>query len=160
MIKLIALVDSRWGVSRDEKIPWSFQEDRVFFREKTINSIVVMGRNTFSSIHYRPLENRVNLIVSKTMKSTPGAKVFRSLEEIVDKYADFWLIGGASLYKHALKNDLVHYALITRVNKDHGADKFIDAANLEHFSQKIIFNAKQYSILEMIKSDVIDRVQQ
>jgi dihydrofolate reductase len=150
MIKLIALVDSRWGICRDGKIPWSFQEDRAFFREKTIDSVVVMGRNTFSSIHYRPLGNRVNLIVSKTMKSSEGAKIFGSLEEIVDKYADFWLIGGASLYNYALKNNLVRYALITRINKDHCADKFIDAENLKHFSQKIIFDAKHYSILEMI----------
>ncbi|MDR0753133.1 MAG: dihydrofolate reductase [Holosporaceae bacterium] len=149
MIKLIALVDSHWGVSRDEKIPWSFREDRIFFREKTINGVVVMGRNTFSSIHYHPLENRLNLIISKTMEPTAGVKIFGSLEEIVDKYADFWLIGGASLYNYALKNDLVRYALITRMNKDHGADKFIDETNLKHFSQKIIFDTKQYSILEM-----------
>ncbi|MDR0580992.1 MAG: dihydrofolate reductase [Holosporaceae bacterium] len=155
MIRLIALVDSHWGVSKNEKIPWSFQEDRAFFREKTINSVVVMGRNTFSSIHYRPLKNRLNLVVSKTIKSTAEIKVFESLEEIVDKYADFWLIGGASLYNYALKNNFVRYALITRVNKNHSADKFIDAANLERFSTKIIFASKQYSISEMIAEERI-----
>jgi dihydrofolate reductase len=150
MIKLIAAVDSDWGISKDGKIPWSFPEDMKFFREKTIDSVAAMGRNTFFSIKDRPLKDRINCVVSKSLAPIDGAKVFRSLEEVVAQYDDFWIIGGAQLYNYALKNNLVDYALITQMRKSFDADKFIDSSYFEKFSKKIIFDCDDYFIAEYI----------
>ena len=148
MIKLIAVVDSNWGVAKNGKIPWSFSEDRRFFCEKTLYGTVVMGKNTFFSL-CRPLPNRKNCVVSRSMEPTSGASIFRSIEEVIAIHTDFWLIGGADLYNYALKNNLVEYAIITRVNKNYDADKFINLAGLKKFSQTVIFKSKEYSILEI-----------
>ncbi|MDR2723764.1 MAG: dihydrofolate reductase, partial [Holosporaceae bacterium] len=121
MIKLIAIVDAHWGISKNEQIPWSFSEDRRFFHKKTINSVVVMGKNTFFALG-SPLKGRENCIISRTMESVLGVCIFRSFGEIISKCNDFWIIGGAELYNYALKNNMVHYALITQVNEDYKAD--------------------------------------
>jgi dihydrofolate reductase len=147
MIRLIAVVDSRWGISKNGEIPWSFPEDRRFFREKTTNGVVVMGKNTFLSMHCSPLKNRENCVISRTMESTFGVKIFRSLEDVIAKYSDFWLIGGAMLYNYALKNNLVQSAIITHVDADYDADKSIDPYDLKNFSKEIVFDAKEYTVI-------------
>jgi dihydrofolate reductase len=49
-------------------LPWpALQEEMKFFREKTEGGIVVMGRRTFESLGQKPLRNRVNVVVSRTL---------------------------------------------------------------------------------------------
>jgi dihydrofolate reductase len=148
MIRLIAIVDANWGISKNKKIPWSFSDDRKFFREKTINGVVAMGKSTFFSIPKRSLKDRINCVVSKSLERIAGVKIFQSLEDVATTYDDFWIIGGAQLYNYALKNNFVDYALITQMRKNYDADKFIDPSRLQKFSQKIIFSGDEYSITE------------
>ena len=53
------------GVNND--LPWILKKDLAHFKEYTTNKIIVMGRKTFESIG-RPLPNRLNFVVSKTIK--------------------------------------------------------------------------------------------
>ncbi|MDR1235950.1 MAG: dihydrofolate reductase [Holosporaceae bacterium] len=153
MIRLIAAVDSEWGISKNGKIPWHLPEDLRFFREKTADGVVVMGKNTFFSIENRPLKDRINCIVSTTLISAEGAEIFKSLESVRDKYDDFWIIGGAALYNYALKNSLADYALITRLRKNYDTDKFICKNYLsDDFSEELIIAEDMYSIVRYVKS--------
>ncbi|MDR0631674.1 MAG: dihydrofolate reductase [Holosporaceae bacterium] len=146
MIKLIAIVDSHWGISKNGEIPWSFREDMEFFRKKTTNSVVVMGKNTFLSLPDRPLKNRINCVISRDA-AIHGVENFKSLEDVTVEYDDFWIIGGAKLYNYALENNLVDYALITMANQNHNADKFLDLFP-EKFRQKTVFCGARYLIIE------------
>ena len=77
---VIAAVDKNnvIGVRKKENdiynffIPWYLPEDLKHFKETTLDNVVVMGRNTFFSIpeKYRPLEKRVNVVLSKTLSKT------------------------------------------------------------------------------------------
>jgi dihydrofolate reductase len=149
MIKLIAAVDIKFGISKGGEIPWSFPQDLRFFYQKTKNSVVVMGKNTFFSLRNRPLKDRINCVISTTLEPIDGVKIFRSFEDFSAKYEDdFWIIGGATLYNHTLKANLVDQVLITQMHADHHADKFIDASYLEKFSKNTFFNGDGYSIIE------------
>jgi dihydrofolate reductase len=142
-------------VSKDGGIPWRFSWDATFFRQKTIGSIVVMGRNTFFSLPYGPLKNRINCIVSQTLNPSREAGVFRSLEEVAKEYSDFWIIGGAQLYNYALANDMVDQALITCVNQNYEADRFLNLSPLmdtQNFSRKITMKGEGYSVAEYVKN--------
>ena len=66
------------GVNND--LPWNLKKDLAHFKEYTTNKIILMGRKTFESIG-RPLPNRINFVVSKTIKDIEGAHVFTSTEE-------------------------------------------------------------------------------
>ena len=49
-IILIAALDKGRVISSEGSIPWNIQEDLNYFREKTTNKAMIMGRKTFESI--------------------------------------------------------------------------------------------------------------
>ena len=126
MIKLIAVTDSNFGISKNEQIPWAFSDDLRFFRENTLHQVVIMGRKTYFSLPNGPLINRKNCVISTKYKELPGAEVFSTLEAAIFKYHDAWIIGGAEIYNYSLSHQLIQRALITIVNKNYNADKAID----------------------------------
>lgn len=148
MIKLIAIVDQEFGIAKNQKIPWQFEQDLKFFAEKTINNVVVMGRTTFENIVNAPLKYRTNCVLSRSLKHIPGAEVFSSIDSVIAKYNNIWVIGGAKTYNEFLRRNLVEYALITQVHKQYDADLAIDKQLLSHFSKKTLQKNKKYSILE------------
>lgn len=163
LLKMIAIVDSEFGVAKNGKIPWSFEEDLKFFREKTLHSIIIMGRVTFFSIPNAPLHDRINYVISKSLKSPiPNIEIFSSLESAlknIENFSNFsnkkipevWIIGGASLYNYALEKDLIDEAFITQVHQNFYADQFINSKFLKKMNREIIFSEKNYSIIRFTK---------
>ena len=149
MIKLIAIVEKNFGLSKNGKIPWEFSEDLAFFQKMTRDSVVIMGRNTFFSHKNFPLKNRINCVITK--QDIPNAICFSSLEEAIESYPDAWIIGGAQLYNYALRKDLVDEAVITQVNQKHEADTFLDIKYLKNFNRELITNEKTYGIYKLKK---------
>ena len=144
MIRLIAIVEKNFGLSKNGKIPWEFEEDRAFFQKLTRNSVVIMGRNTFFSHKNFPLKDRINCVITKT--DIPDAICFSTLEEAIENYPDAWIIGGAQLYNYALQKDLIAEAIITQVNQEYDADTFLDTKYLESFNRKLMIKKENYCI--------------
>ena len=67
----------------DNNLPWNLKTDLIHFKNYTTNKIIVMGRKTFESIG-RPLPNRLNFVVSRTIGEIENAFVFKSTEEAID----------------------------------------------------------------------------
>lgn len=157
LIKLIAIVDEDWGVSKNGTVPWSFEDDLKFFKNVTSNSTIIMGRKTFFSIQKAPLKNRINCVISSTLKKTKISKnfdnifVFPSLEKAIKQYPNSWIIGGAKLYNYALKNNLVDWAIITQVHQKFSADNFMDTNFLKLFRKEIIFEGNNYDITSYLR---------
>ena len=95
-----------WGQSRggvigaDGGLPWNLPEDLRAFRARTMGGVVVMGRNTWDSLpaRFRPLPGRTNVVL--TSRPFDGEAVaVASVQEVLDRYPDIWVIGGASVYK-------------------------------------------------------------
>ncbi len=61
--KIIAAIDSKYGIGLNNKIPWKNNEDMNFFKESTNNSIIIMGKRTYQSIN-KKLKNRINIVIS------------------------------------------------------------------------------------------------
>lgn len=162
-VKLIAIVDSEWGIAKSGAISWSFPEDREFFKKVTQKCAVVMGRKTFESLGNIPLKDRINCIVSNSSTTTAKYDIndnidvcfFGSLEDAThtlksQSNKNIWIIGGAEIYTYALKKNLVDYAVITKVHKKFDADKFLDQSLLEDpkkFQKGILYNSKEYEII-------------
>jgi len=112
-ISLIVAMDKNRLIGNTEtnSIPWKLPEDLKYFREKTLNKIIIMGRKTYESIG-KPLPKRINYVISSTMKDDiPNVKVFNDLKYALwtaqSEYYDImneevFIIGGAKLYEEAL----------------------------------------------------------
>lgn len=150
LIKLIAVVDKNFGLSKNGKIPWEFEEDRKLFRKLTLGSVVIMGRNTFFSHKNIPLKDRINCVITK--RGIPEVICFSSVESAIEKYSNSWIIGGEEIYNYALEKNLVSAAIITQVQKNFEADKFLETNFLKNFSKKILILKKDYCIWRYKKS--------
>ena len=104
-VKFIACTDKNFAVGNDGKLLFRIREDMKLFREMTMGSIVVMGRKTFEEIG-KPLEGRINIVLSRSDISVGGVHVFRSMEELKafcmlseNRLKDVFVIGGAEMWE-------------------------------------------------------------
>lgn len=128
-MKAIVAVDKNWGIGRNNDLLFSLPLDMKFFRETTLNKVVVMGRKTLESFpNGKPLKNRLNVVLSRNLKQN-DCVVLKNLEELasfVSKYPkdDVFVIGGASVYKTLLP--YCSEILVTKVFADGNAEVFFE----------------------------------
>ena len=138
-IYLIVATDARGGIGSSGKLPWNLPGDMSFFQKTTIKSsnvqfrnMVVMGRKTWESIpeKHRPLQGRKNVVITKnkSYKAAEGVIVAHSFEaamnQIDERVADVFIIGGASIYELAFKKSRIDGIYLTKVKKEFKCDRF------------------------------------
>jgi dihydrofolate reductase len=128
-MKIIVAVDKNWGIGFQNKLLISIPEDMRFFRNKTMNKVVIMGKNTLDTFPGgNALKNRVNIVITRNENCVrTDAIVVHSIEEAmeeVNKYKaeDIYVIGGASIYKQFLP--FCDTAFVTKIEYAYQADTF------------------------------------
>lgn len=147
MIRLIACVSQNSVIGVNNKIPWHYKEDFSFFKEKTINSTVIMGRKTFESIG-KPLPNRRNIVLTRNKEQQDllqkiDVVTYSSLEESLDKEKDndCWIIGGENVYSEGMSYaQEIHLTIVPDVIKPNTND---DIAKFPWI------NPQKYSLAEL-----------
>ena len=118
-IILIAAVSKDKVIGKQGGIPWKIKEDLSFFKEKTLNSPIIMGRATYNSIG-RPLPNRLNIVMTRSAKNTEGVTEVTSVEKAIEAASinrdssRVYIIGGENIYKEFLP--IAHRMIITEVD--------------------------------------------
>ncbi|UWQ90220.1 dihydrofolate reductase [Rhodobacteraceae bacterium M382] len=109
MISLIVARARNGAIGKDNTIPWRAPEDLAFFQRETTGGAVIMGRNTWDSLPFKPLKGRLNIVISsRGSEAVPGAEhVFGDLDEAVQfardsGYGRIYGIGGARIYSDLL----------------------------------------------------------
>lgn len=70
----IASISANWIIGNNEKLPWEKQkEDLAFFREKTLNKTILVGRKTFEKLPR--LENRTIYILTRDIIGCPVPRI-------------------------------------------------------------------------------------
>ena len=118
-MKIIVAVDNDWCIGKNGKLLAYLPADMKFFKETTMGHTVVMGRKTWDSLPKRPLPNRINGVLSRTLKNIEGAKIFSSINEIP---SDAFIIGGGEIYKELLP--YCDEALVTHIYMNFNGDTF------------------------------------
>jgi len=110
MIKAILAADQKDGIGYNGTLPWPHnQNDLKWFKSKTENNVVVMGRKTWSDHKMpKPLPNRFNIVVSSNTANVEGAPnlivKLENLPKLLTHFTqDVWIIGGAQLFSKTLK---------------------------------------------------------
>jgi dihydrofolate reductase len=145
-IAIIVAMDANRGIGKNNDLMWHLPADMKFFKDKTTDNIVVMGRKNYESIpeKYRPLPNRENVILTRNKDfKAEGCIVLHSIEEVLKHYENeedrtMFIIGGGEIYKEALKKDIVDEMYITKVNKSYDADTFFPEINLREWRRSKI----------------------
>ena len=161
---LVALSNNN-VIGVNNNLPWNLKADLAHFKNYTSNKIIIMGRKTYESIG-RPLPNRINLIVSKTIKEINGAELFKSTEEAINKAKELCInknldeiiiIGGGYLFRDTLS--ITNRLVLTKVDCNIEGDVFYPDIDLdewqklssEHFT-KDLNNDYDFTVITYEKS--------
>ena len=141
MIKAIMAVDEKGGISKGQSMPWPKNSiDLKWFKENTINNVVVMGRKTWEDPFMpTPLKSRINvLITSKDKELIEGAdhylrgNVNNEIQNIQSEYIDkdIFIIGGSGIIN--LTFNIIEQFYLTRIYGIYNCEKFIDVPLIEN----------------------------
>lgn len=142
MIAAVSL-NGVFGNKYTNKLPWSqfYPEDLKFFRNQTINSTIIFGRNTLESISSKPLPKRRNILISSKDLKIDGIETFKSLQDgLKASDSDVWLIGGFGIYSEGL--NFADEIYITSI------PEFIDGDGLIYFPY---INPNIYNLSDQIE---------
>ena len=141
MIKAIMAIDEKGGISKGQSMPWPKNSiDLKWFKENTINNVVVMGRKTWEDPFMpTPLKSRINvLITNKNKELVEGADYYLSgnvnneIQNIQKEYKDknIFIIGGSEIVN--LTFNIIEQFYLTRIYGNYKCEKFIDISLIEN----------------------------
>ncbi len=109
-------------------VDWTSKEDKIFFKEKTRDSgVVVFGNNTFRTFGGNPLPERLNVVMTKNLGITSEyhgqnegvwytGESPHGLIEILEnsgKYETCFICGGSQIYSLFLNAGLIDEFMVT-----------------------------------------------
>ena len=160
MINCIVAVERNQGIGFEGQMPWPrLVGDMQWFREKTTDQIVIMGRKTWESIGSKNLPNRINVVISRNPIEGVDqcfSDTDRALEFCTTFYPhkEIFIIGGSAVYQHYL--DIVDRFYVTEIDSNYKCDTFFDLDYVretftkvkEHatFNDPIKYTIKEYNI--------------
>ena len=104
-LAMIAAVGPDLELGHKGDLIWHIPADLRNFKRLTSGHPVIMGRKTWESLPKRPLPGRLNIVLSRSIKSLEGATVASSLEEALkacEREEMPYVIGGADVYEAML----------------------------------------------------------
>jgi thymidylate synthase len=132
---IISGINSLKGIGKNGCIPWKNKTDLQFFRDITLNNTVIMGRKTWDSLPKKPLNNRLNIIITtnKELKKIENENLLiaNNLENAwqlhlikgkIDTTA--FIIGGEEIYKQALESGITNRIIISNIKDKTECDKY------------------------------------
>jgi dihydrofolate reductase len=130
IVSAIVAAGTNGVIGKDNELPWHLSGDLKYFKRKTLDHHVIMGKNTFFSIGF-PLPKRTNIVLTRDPYFVADGiyvahSVYEALEIAYDAEDDeVFIIGGAQVY-HAAMNYLDKIYL-TRVDVSLEGDVYFPA---------------------------------
>jgi dihydrofolate reductase len=123
IVSVIAAIASNGVIGKDNDLVWDLPDDMAFFKQKTKDHHVIMGRRNYESIphKFRPLPGRPNVIVThRADYDAPGCTVTGSVEDAIEiaraaGETEAFIIGGGQIYAETLRKDLADRLYLTHL---------------------------------------------
>lgn len=129
IISLVVAASENNAIGKNNKLLWHLPNDLKFFKNVTWAMPVAMGRKSFESIGSKPLNGRLNIVITRQKDfEAPGAVVVGSLKDAVfiageHDYNELMVLGGGEIYKEAITNaDKIYITRVHAIFED--ADTF------------------------------------
>ncbi len=135
-ISIIAALDEKGGIGKNDRIPWHIKEDLVRLRDTTKGHYVILGRNSYESMagYYdksgRPMPAKEYIVVTSNpdFKSTrnntfAATSVDSALKRArMSREKEVFVIGGEKIFKQFLP--LTNRIYLTQVKGNFDCDTF------------------------------------
>ena len=142
MFSIIVAMGKNNEIGKNNKMMWNVPDDLKNFKKITTGKKIIMGRNTYESIG-RPLPNRKNIILSKTLNQKDITydklivKVYDDTKDVVSLYKDceeeVFIIGGAEIYNEFM--DLADKLYISFIDfEDKTANTYFPIIDYEKYN--------------------------
>lgn len=169
MISIISAMSKNGVIGKGNDLPWKglpeYKWDMRQFKELTLGNYVIMGRSTFESMGCKGLRGRKNILITHDVVEydNPTFKighdieeVFGSLEEAIrycerkawSDYDTTFIIGGESVYRYALEENLVDSIYLTVFNSEFEGDKKFPVELLDPAKNKNITGVDINTLLD------------
>ena len=146
MIKMIWCEDLNHGIAKNNQLPWHIKQEMLFFKNTTLNNIVIMGKNTWLSLNQKPLKNRINYILTtnKDFKiDLDNVFVIHDIQDVLELNKntdkDIYIIGGKIVYETFFK--YAEQLIISKLNDDYQCDLLLN------------YNLNDFKLIKVIKND-------
>ena len=146
----IVAFDEKFGIGYRGRLPWGKNAaDMEFFREKSQNKILLMGRATWESLPKKPLPGRKHIVLTTDKDFIPpeGVSVFGGVSEVLSfsetlqEYETILVCGGASVYFQFLPLiERFHTALI---EGEYDSDVRLPIEVLSELTDRTIFTIEE-----------------
>ena len=140
-LSIIACVGKNLELGKDNNLIFHIKEDMKYFKEVTLNHIVVMGRKTYESLPGL-LKDRKNVVITrnKNIEFPSEVEVYSSIDEFMEHYKDYedeiFVIGGASIYRQFLEYcDKIY---LTEVDETRDADVYFPEFDKNLYDKEIV----------------------
>lgn len=153
---IIVATEQRGGIGKNNHLVWKDKNDLAFFRKVTTNTThlgktnaLIMGMKTWLSLPNRPLQNRLNIVISSKKNTdidyikglviadsldsnSENPLFFSSLEEAfgfcekISWIENVFVIGGGKIYDYCLNNyiDQLDRVYWTKMEGEYDCDVF------------------------------------
>jgi dihydrofolate reductase len=152
LISAIA-IDGTIGINN--KIPWKISEDLQYYKAKTLDSVVIVGYNTYLSLPKVALRNRVYIVVTKK-KINDIFEDDYSVHFICDpkmalhfarqkyKHLNIYIAGGGQIYEQLIGE--CEFAHITWVSEKYEGKNKIKFPNIKLFTIFKEFSSSDWNV--------------
>jgi dihydrofolate reductase len=126
-VSMIVAASENNVIGKGNDLVWHMPSDFKYFKNKTKDHIIIMGRKTYESLG-KPLPYRTNVVLSRNEDfDAEGTKHFKDLEAAISWAKDqnddeIFIIGGANIYRQSMeKADRIY---LTRIHGEFEGDAF------------------------------------
>jgi dihydrofolate reductase len=104
-LSLVVAASTNNVIGVNNELPWHLPNDLRFFKNTTWAMPVLMGRNTFESMKSKPLNGRVNLVMTNQKDwKAEGVTTIHSLKDAIlfaheNDYKEIMVIGGRKSFR-------------------------------------------------------------
>ena len=134
-ITLVVAASENNAIGLNNQLLWHLPKDMRFFKNTTWGMPILMGRKTFESMGSKPLNGRLNIIITRNKNwVSEDVTVVHTMEEATAlatkfSYNELLVIGGGEIYEMALP--LAQKIWLTRVHTTIEGDVYFPKLNAE-----------------------------
>ena len=141
MIKsIVVAAATNNAIGKCNQLLWNLPNDLKFFKNITWAMPVLMGRKTFEALGNKPLNGRINIVLTSDKKyKKDGSVVIHKIADAEffakeNDYRELMILGGANVYKQTIDDaDKIYITRVHHVFED--ADAFFPAIDESKWKQ-------------------------